>query len=36
MQLIDTIWTYAHGARKDLVSDKDKIKCNNMIKQQND
>ena len=36
MQLIDSIETYAHGAKKDLVGDKDKIKCNNMIKQQND
>ena len=32
MQLIDAIETYAYGTRKDLVNDKEKIKCNNIIK----
>ena len=33
MQLIDLIETYAFGTSKDLVSEKDEIKCNNIIKQ---
>ena len=32
MQSIDWIETYAYGASKDLVSDKEEIKCNNIIK----
>ena len=32
MQSIDSIETYAYETGKDLVSDKEKIKCNNMIK----
>ena len=32
MQSINSIKTYAYGTSKDLVSDKEKIKCNNMIK----
>ena len=31
MQLIDSIQTYAYGTNKDLVSDKEEIKCNNKI-----
>ena len=31
MQSIDSIETYAYGTSKDLVSDKEKIKCNNII-----
>ena len=31
-QSIDSIETYAYGTRKDLVSDKEEIKCNNIIK----
>ena len=33
MYSIDSIETYAYGTRKDLVSEKDDIKCNNIIKQ---
>ena len=33
MQSIDSIEAYAHGASKDLVSKKEEIKCNNIIKQ---
>ena len=33
MKLIDSIETYAYGTKKDLVSDKEEIKCNNVIKQ---
>ena len=33
MQIIDLIETYAFGTSKDLVSEKDEIKCNNIIKQ---
>ena len=33
MQSIDLIETYAYGTRKDLVNDKEEIKCNNIIKQ---
>ena len=33
MQSIDSIETYECGARKDLVSEKKEIKCNNVIKQ---
>ena len=32
MQSIDSIETYAYGTRKDLVSEKEEIKCNNVIK----
>ena len=32
MQSIDSIETYAYGRGKDLVSEKEVIKCNNMIK----
>ena len=32
MQSIDLIETYAYGTIKDLVSDKEEIKCNNIIK----
>ena len=31
-QSIDLIKTYAYGTRKDLVSEREKIKCNNIIK----
>ena len=33
MQSIDSIETYAHGTSKDLVSEKEEINCNNIIKQ---
>ena len=33
MQWIDSIETYAYGTSKDLVSEKEVIKCNNIIKQ---
>ena len=32
MQSIDSIETYAYGTSKDLVSEKEEIKCNNTIK----
>ena len=32
MQSIDSIETYAYGTSKDLVSDREEIKCNNIIK----
>ena len=32
MQSIDSIGTYAYGTSKDLVSEKEVIKCNNIIK----
>ena len=32
MQSIDSIETYAYGTSKDIVSEKDKIKCSNIIK----
>ena len=32
MQLIDLIETYAYGMSIDLVSEKEEIKCNNIIK----
>ena len=32
MQSIGSIETYAYGTSKDLVSDKEGIKCNNIIK----
>ena len=32
MQSIGSIETYAYGTRKDLVSEKEEIKCNNIIK----
>ena len=32
MQLIDSIETYEYGTSKDLVIDKEDIKCNNIIK----
>ena len=33
MQSFDSIETYACGTSKDLVSEKQEIKCNNIIKQ---
>ena len=33
MQSIDSIETYANGTRKDLVSEKEEIKCNIITKQ---
>ena len=33
MQSIDLIETYAFGTSKDLVSEKEEIKCNNIIKE---
>ena len=33
MQSIDSIETYANGTRKDLVTEKEEIKCNIIIKQ---
>ena len=32
MQSVNSIETYAYGTSKDLVSDKEEIKCNNIIK----
>ena len=32
MQSIDLIETYAYGTSKDLVSEKEEIKCNNIYK----
>ena len=32
MQTIDSIETYAYGTIKDLVSEKEEIKCSNIIK----
>ena len=32
MQSIDSIETYAYGASKDLVREKEEIKCSNKIK----
>ena len=32
MQSIDSIETYAYGTRKYLVSDKEEVKCNKIIK----
>ena len=32
MQSIDSIETYAYGMNKDLVNEKEKIKCINIIK----
>ena len=32
MQSIDSIETYAYGTSKDLVNEKEEIKCNNIIK----
>ena len=32
MQSIDAIETYAYGRSKDLVSQKEEIKCNNIMK----
>ena len=32
MQSIDLIETYAYGTIKDLVGEKEEIKCNNIIK----
>ena len=31
IQLIDSIGTYPYGTRKDLVSEKEEIKCNKII-----
>ena len=33
MQSINLMETYAYGTSKDLVSEKEEIKCNNIIKQ---
>ena len=33
MQSIESIGTYAYGTSKDLVSEKEEIKCDNIIKQ---
>ena len=33
LQPIDLIETYAYGISKDLVSEQEEIKCNNIIKQ---
>ena len=33
MQSIDSIGTYAYGTSKDLVSEKEEIKCDNIMKQ---
>ena len=33
MQSTDSIESYAYGTSKDLVSEKEEIKCSNMIKQ---
>ena len=33
MQSIDSKETYTHGMKKDLVCEKEEIKCNNIIKQ---
>ena len=33
MESIDSIGTYAYERSKDLVSEKEEIKCNNIIKQ---
>ena len=33
MKLIDLVEKYGYGTRKDLVSEKEAIKCNNIIKQ---
>ena len=33
IQSINSIETYAHGTSKDLLCKKEKIKCNNIIKQ---
>ena len=33
MQSIDLIKTYAYGKNKNIVSEKEEIKCNNIIKQ---
>ena len=32
MQSIDSIETYAYGTRKDLVSERVEIKCDNIVK----
>ena len=32
MQSIDSIKTYAYGTSKDLISEKEEIKCNNILK----
>ena len=32
MQSIDSIKTYADGTSKDLISEKEEIKCNNILK----
>ena len=33
MQSFDSIEIYAYGTSKDLVSEKEQLKCNNIIKQ---
>ena len=32
MQSFDSVETYSYGTSKDLVSEKEEIKCNNIIK----
>ena len=36
MRSINSIETYAYGTSKDLVSEKEEIKCNNIIKPDNE
>ena len=36
MRSINSIETYAYGTSKDLVSEKEEIKCNNIIKPYNE
>ena len=36
MQSIDSIETYTYGTSKDLVNEKEEIKCNNIMKRQKD
>ena len=33
MQSFDSIKTYAYGTSKDLVTEKEEVKCNNIVKQ---
>ena len=33
MQSVDLIETYANGTSKDVISEKEEIKCNNIIEQ---
>ena len=36
MQSIDSTETYTYGTSKDLVNEKEEIKCNNIMKRQKD